>query len=143
MPETVLHVTVRTPHAVVCEADAASLRVPTESGQVGIRPRTEATVLAVEVGLVLVHTSAGSRFIGTAGGLLACDGATATLLTPLAVVGDTEQTILAELEHALQEPSEEMQARTTLSKIEGEILHEMRWEHRPQRHGEIPHGSGV
>jgi hypothetical protein len=93
-------------------------------------------VLAVEVGLVLVHTSAGSRFIGTAGGLLLCNGATATLYTPLAVVGDTAQTILDELEHALQEPSEEMQIRTTLGKIEGKILHEMRWEHRLQQHGE-------
>jgi len=142
MAETCLHVTVRTPHAVVYEADVASLRVPTESGQVGIRPRTEATLLAVEVGLVLVHTSAGTQFVGTAGGLLSCDGVSATLLTPLAVVGDTEQTILDELEHALQEPSEEMQARTTLGKIEGEILHEMRWEQQDRlgRHGEASHG---
>lgn len=138
MAERCLHVVVRTPHAVVYEAEAASLRVPTESGQVGLRPRAEATLLAVEVGLVLVHTSAGTRFVGTAGGLLSCDGATATLLTPLAVVGDAEHTILDALEHALQEPSEEMQARTTLGKIEGEILHEMRGEQQDRlgRHGE-------
>jgi F0F1-type ATP synthase epsilon subunit len=139
MAERCLHVTVQTPHAVVYEADAISLRVPTESGQVGIRPRTEATLLAVEAGLVLVHTSAGTRFVGTAGGLLSCDGVIATLLTPLAIVGDAEQTILDGLEHALQEPSEEMQARTTLGKIEGEILHEMRWgqRDRPGQHGEV------
>jgi F0F1-type ATP synthase epsilon subunit len=127
---------------VVYEADAVSLRVPTESGQVGLRPRTEATLLAVEVGLILVHTSAVTQFVGTAGGLLSCDGATATLLTPLAVVGDTEQTILDELEHALQEPSEEIQARTTLGKIEGDILHEMRWEQQDRLgwHGEASHG---
>jgi F0F1-type ATP synthase epsilon subunit len=142
MAERGLHVTIRTPHAVVYEAEAASLRVPTESGQVGLRPRAEATLLAVEVGLVLVHTAAGNQFVGTAGGLLSCDGAAATLLTPLAVVGDTEQAILDELELALQEPSEEMQARITLGKIEGEILHEIRWEQQDRlgRHGEASHG---
>jgi F0F1-type ATP synthase epsilon subunit len=128
MAERRLHITVRTQHAVVFEADATALRVPTESGQVGLRPRVEGTLLAVEAGLVLVKTGASTQFIGTAGGLLSCDGVTATLLTPLAVVGDNEQTILDELDRALQEPSEEMQARTTLGKLEGEILHEMRQE---------------
>lgn len=134
MAEKSLHITIRTQHEVVLETDAAALRVPTESGQVGLRPRAEATLLAVEAGLVLVRTAVGTRFVGTAGGLLTCDGTTATLLTPLAVVGDDEQSILEELERVLQEPSEEIQARTTLGTLEGEILGEMRQE-RQERAG--------
>jgi F0F1-type ATP synthase epsilon subunit len=130
MAERLLHITIRTQHAVVFEVDATSLRVPTESGQVGLRPRAEATLLAVEAGLVLVKTGDRTRCIGTVGGLLSCDGATATLLTPLAVVGDDEQTILAALDRALQEPSEEMRARATLGKLEGEIVQELRREQR-------------
>jgi F0F1-type ATP synthase epsilon subunit len=134
MAERSLRLTVRTQHEVVLETEAAALRVPTESGQVGLRPRVEATLLAVEAGLVLVRTAAGTRFVGTAGGLLSCDGTNATLLTPLAVVGNDEQTMLNELERILQEPSEEMQARATLGKLEGEILGEMRRE-RQERIG--------
>jgi len=132
MAERQLHLTVRTQHEVVFEADVASLRVPTESGQVGLRPRSEATLLAIETGLVLAHSAAGTRCIGTAGGLLSCDGVSATLLTPLAIVGDDAPTMLETLEHALREPNEEMQARATLGKLEGEIVHEMR---RKQREG--------
>jgi F0F1-type ATP synthase epsilon subunit len=133
MADRRLHITVRTQHEVVFEADATALRVPTVSGQVGLRPRAEATLLAVEAGLVLVHTGDRVRYIGTAGGLLSWDGVTATLLTPLAVVGDDEQTMLAELERALAEPSEEMRARATLGKLEGEIVHELRRERRARR----------
>ena len=133
MAERRLHITIRTQHEVVFEADAISLRVPTASGQVGLRPRAEATLLAVETGLVLVQTGDRARFIGTAGGLLSCDGVTATMLTPLAVVGDDEQAILQELERALQEPSEEIRARATLGKLEGEIVHELRREQRARR----------
>jgi len=134
MPDRLLHIIVRTQHEVVFEADATSLRVPTASGQVGLRPRTEATLLAVEAGLLLVRTEGSTRFIGTAGGLLSCDGTTATLLTPLAVTGDDAPTILNALERALQEPSEEMQARATLGKLEGDIVHELRREQR-ERYG--------
>ena len=133
MADRRLHIIVRTQHAVVYEADATSLRVPTASGQVGLRPGAEATLLAVEAGLVLVHTAGRVRYIGSAGGLLSCNGVTATLLTPLAVVGDDAPTMLAELEHALAEPSEEMRARATLGKLEGEIVHELRREQRERR----------
>jgi F0F1-type ATP synthase epsilon subunit len=133
MADRRLHILVRTQHAVVFAADATALRVPTASGQVGLRPGAEATLLAVEVGLVLVHTADRVQYIGTAGGLLSCDGMTATLLTPLAVVGDDEPTMLAALERALMEPSEEMQARATLGQLEGEIVHELRREQREHR----------
>jgi F0F1-type ATP synthase epsilon subunit len=132
MAEQRLHLTIRTPHEVVFEACATSLRVPTESGQVGLRPRSEATLLAVETGLVLVATEAGTHFVGTAGGLLSCDGLTATLLTPLAVAGDDEPTILEALEHTLQVPREEMRARETLVRLEGEILDEIRRGQKPR-----------
>ena len=75
----------RTPREVVLELDVSSIRVPTETGQVGVRPRAEPFVLAVEPGLVLVRRDETYQFVGTAGGLLRCDGATASLLTPLAV----------------------------------------------------------
>jgi F0F1-type ATP synthase epsilon subunit len=133
MAERRLHIIVRTQHEVVFEADATSLRVPTASGQVGLRPRAEATLLAVEAGLVLVHTAGRVQYVGSAGGLLSCDGVTATLLTPLAVVGDDAPTMLAELERALAEPSEEMRARATLGQLEGEIVHELRREQRERR----------
>lgn len=134
MAERSLHLIIRTQHGVVLETEAAALRVPTESGQVGLRPRAEATLLAVETGLVLVHTAAGTRFVGTAGGLLSCDGTTVMLLTPLAVVGDDDRAIVDELDRVLQEPGEEMQARATLGKLEGDILAEMRRE-RQERAG--------
>jgi len=43
-----LHVIVRTPREVVVELDVDSLRVPTDSGQLGIRRRAEATVAAID-----------------------------------------------------------------------------------------------
>jgi F0F1-type ATP synthase epsilon subunit len=133
MAERRLHVIVRTQHEVVFEADAISLRVPTASGQVGLRPHAEATLLAIEAGLVLVHTAGRLQYIGSAGGLLSCDGVTATLLTPLAVVGDDAPTMLARLDRALAEPSEEMRARATLGQLESEIVHELRREQRERR----------
>jgi F0F1-type ATP synthase epsilon subunit len=129
--------TVRTPHEVVLETDALSVRVPTETGQVGLRPRSEPAVLAVEASLVLVQTAAGTLFVGTAGGLLTCDGRQATLLTPLAVVGEEERSLLAELDRVLGEPSEEMEVRTSLERLEGRILREVRREgqERERRQG--------
>ena len=52
-PGTVRFV-VCTPHEVVFDAEVRSVRVPTETGHVGIRPRMEALVLPVEAGLLLV-----------------------------------------------------------------------------------------
>ena len=80
--------TVRTPHAIVVDEQVDSLRVPTETGQVGLRPRAEAMTLAVETGIVVARTGARTRFVGTSGGLLLSDGAGAVLLTPLAATGD-------------------------------------------------------
>jgi F0F1-type ATP synthase epsilon subunit len=121
-----LKLMVRTPREVVLELDISSLRVPTESGQVGLRPRVEAQVLAVEPGLVLVRQDGSFRFIGTAGGLLRCDGEQANLLTPLAVVGTDEDDLLAVLEHALAQPNIELEVRAILNRLQSNILRELR-----------------
>jgi F0F1-type ATP synthase epsilon subunit len=127
MPERSLHFTVRTPHEVVVEIEALSIRVATETGQVGLRPRSEPQILAVEAGLVLVRTDKDQTlFIGTAGGLLTAERDRANLMTPLAVQGFDRAGIMNQLQAALGEPNEEMQARAMLANLEEQILTEMR-----------------
>jgi F0F1-type ATP synthase epsilon subunit len=127
MPTHTLHFTVRTPHDVVLEIEARSIRIPTESGQAGLRPQNEPQIVAVEPGLLVVQTDANqTRFIGTAGGLLVTERARATLMTPLAVAGSDRDSIMKELQTALGEPNEEMQARAMLANLEDEILRELR-----------------
>jgi F0F1-type ATP synthase epsilon subunit len=126
MSETQLKLVVRTPREVVFELGVSSIRVPTETGQVGVRRRAEPLVLAVEPGLVLVRQVDNYQFVGTVGGLLRCDGATASLLTPLAVTGIDEDAVIDALEVALAQPSVEMEARATLDRLQSSILHELR-----------------
>jgi F0F1-type ATP synthase epsilon subunit len=121
-----LDLIVRTPREVVWETRASSIRVPTETGQVGVRPRIESLVLAVEAGLILVRQGEVLRFVGTAGGLFRCNGQTANLLTPLAVTGDNEQQVLDALAAALAQPNVEMQARATIARLQSSILRELR-----------------
>ena len=119
---------VRTPHEVALFLDnVRSVRVPAESGHVGLRPDVEPSVIAVEAGLVLAHTVEGHTvFVGTAGGLLLCDRVQVLLLTPLAVAGNDRDAIVSQLQAAISEPNEEMRARAMLGKLEEEILGEMR-----------------
>jgi F0F1-type ATP synthase epsilon subunit len=132
---------VRTPHEVVLDLAVRSARVLTETGHVGLRPRMEGTVLAIEAGLVNVKPAGEASdvelFVGTAGGLLIADGQRVLLLTPLAVAGDDEVRIADELHQAMQEPSSEMEARTALSKLEGHIVNELRRERKVQSGGTI------
>lgn len=128
MPDAALRLIVRTPHDVVFDGEVVSVRVPTESGQVGLRSRMEPVVLAIETGLVLLRTPGGTKFLGTAGGLLSCDGAEASLLTPLGVVGDDVASIREALDRALAEPRSELTVRAALDKLEGRILTELRRE---------------
>jgi F0F1-type ATP synthase epsilon subunit len=125
MPEQ-LRVVIRTPHALVLDLPARSLRVLTDTGQVGLRHGMETVVLAVEAGLVLVRTDVGTRFVGVAGGLLSCDGSQATLFTPLAVAGDDSAGVRQALDEALAEPGSEMTLRAALERLEGRILTELR-----------------
>ncbi|MEZ6133365.1 MAG: hypothetical protein R3C53_00505 [Pirellulaceae bacterium] len=125
MTKQALRVTIRTPRETILDQDVAALRVPTKTGHVGLRPRGEPTVLAVEAGLVLLRTVAGMRYAGTAGGLLHANSEAASLLTPLAVVGDNVESVSRQLDALLSEPSEEMEARRTLGRLETRIRHEL------------------
>jgi F0F1-type ATP synthase epsilon subunit len=126
MADTPLRFVVRTPHDVVIDTPVASARVLTETGQVGLRAKMEPLVLAVEAGLVLLRLDRGEFFVGSAGGLLSCDGRQATLFTPLGVAGPNAAAVQHALELALGEPRAEQKVRATLDKLEGRILTELR-----------------
>jgi F0F1-type ATP synthase epsilon subunit len=117
---------VRTPQGVVFDDRVASLRVPTDTGQVGLRPRSEAAALGVVPGLALAASRGGLRFLATAGGLLRCDGMEAILLTPLAVVGESAEAVRAELSQALETLSRDLELRAVLQRLETGILQEIR-----------------
>ncbi|MFO0749627.1 MAG: hypothetical protein U1F43_28750 [Myxococcota bacterium] len=120
-----LVVRVWTPHEAILSEPARSLRVPTETGQVGLRPRGEALVLVVEPGLVVLATDTGPRYVASAGGLLESDGATCTLYTPFAAAGAADE-VLAALERRLATPDSELAARRALGELEQRIVHELR-----------------
>lgn len=126
MADPMLRLCVRTPQGVAFEAPVRSLRVPTDTGQVGLRPRAERAALGVEPGLVLAHGPDGLRFLATAGGLLRCDGQEAMLLTPLAVVGVSAQAVAAELERTLHGASADIELRNVLQRLETGLLQELR-----------------
>jgi len=126
MADETLRLVVRTPQGGVFDQRVTSLRVPSDTGQVGLRPRTEAAALVVEPGLVLAAGSDGLRFVATAGGLLRCDGEEAVLLTPLAVVGESAEAVRAELEEALGTPRSDLELRAVLQSLETGILQELR-----------------
>jgi F0F1-type ATP synthase epsilon subunit len=125
MNASLLRFMVRTPREIVLELEVSSIRVPTETGQVGIRPRVEPLVLAVEPGVVLIRRGSDYEFAGTAGGLLRCNGAIASLLTPLAVAGDNEDAVIKAIEDTLAQPSVEMEARAMLGRLQTSILREL------------------
>jgi F0F1-type ATP synthase epsilon subunit len=121
-----LKVVVRTPREVAAEFDARSLRVPADTGQVGLRPRGEPTVLALEPGLVLAWTPEGVRFLATAGGLLRFDGRRAIVLTPVAVVGRDAPSVRKRLEEALAVPRADLELRRAIERLETGILRQLR-----------------
>jgi len=127
MPER-LRVVIRTPHKTLLDVVARSCRVLTETGHVGLRLGMEPVVLAVEAGIALIRSDQGVRVVGTAGGLLSCDGAEVTLFTPLAVMGEDRAAIEAALDQALAEPGSELMLRAALDRLEGRILTELRRE---------------
>lgn len=120
-----LHLVIRTPHAIVLDEHIRAARVPTESGQVGLRPREEPFALVVEPGLCIVRGDDGVRFAATAGGLLEGDRETATLYTPFAVAGNRGEQLLAALDRALATPDSELAARRRLGELEQHIVHEL------------------
>ena len=126
MAEGTLRLVVRTPYGGVLDAPVTSLRVPTDTGQVGLRPHSEPAALVVEPGLALAMTAGGLRFLATAGGLLRCDGEEAVLLTPLAVVGESAASVRSELDLALARPGPDRELRSILQRLEAGILQELR-----------------
>lgn len=120
-----LRFVIRTPHGVVADVPVRSARVPSPTGLVGLRPRGEALVTSIEPGLVVLETDAGRSFAGTCGGLLELDGSSATVLTPIGVVG-TEDEVVAALDRLLEAPSGELAARRLLAHLEQRLLHELR-----------------
>jgi F0F1-type ATP synthase epsilon subunit len=125
-----LKLIVRTPQKVVVETFATSVRVLTETGHVGLRPKMEAVVLAVETGLVLVYQSDAILFVGTTGGLLMCDGQMLTLLTPLAVAATNEEAVVNDLQRELDHPQSELEVRKAISSIQSRIVNELREDRR-------------
>ncbi len=126
MADATFRLLVRTPQGGVFDERVTSLRVPTDTGQVGLRPRSETAALVVEPGLALALGLDGLRFVATAGGLLRCDGTQAVLLTPLAVVGESAEAVRAELSQALEKPSPDLELRAVLQRLETGILQELR-----------------
>jgi F0F1-type ATP synthase epsilon subunit len=124
MPER-LRLVIRTPHEVVFDRPVGAARVPTESGQVGLRPREEALALVVEPGLLILRDGETFHFAATAGGLLEGDRETATLYTPFAVTGDRGDEVLAALDRALATPDGEIEARRRFGRLEQRIVREL------------------
>jgi F0F1-type ATP synthase epsilon subunit len=129
-----LKLIVRTPQAIVVETEARAIRVLTETGHVGLRPKMEPVILTAEPGLALVHREDSCLFVGTAGGLLKCEGAVATLLTPLAVAAEDQGSVMQELQQQLSEPQAELDVRTTIDTIQLSILNEISDDRRRRVH---------
>jgi F0F1-type ATP synthase epsilon subunit len=119
-----LRLVIRTPHAPVVDAGVAAARVPTRTGQLGLRPRQEPFVTVVEPGLVVLETGAGRLFAATAGGLLRADRDTALLITPFAVTGTVGE-VLAALDEAYALPESELVTRRRLAELEQRIVREL------------------
>ncbi len=121
-----LHLLIRTPHETVLDAQVSAARIPTETGQVGLRPSEEPLVLVVEPGLVILRMDGGLRFAATAGGLLESDRERSVLYTPFAVLGAVDTEVLASLVRALATPDSELSARRQLGELEQRIVQELR-----------------
>lgn len=116
---------IRTPRELVASLSVRGIRVPTESGQAGIRPRMEACMLSLVPGLVLLSADDGLRYCATAGGLLDVMAGRTKLLTPFAVVGDAPDKVLAALDAALTSPSGDLAVRRRLAELEQRIVREL------------------
>ena len=121
-----LRLIVRTPHAVVIDEAFDAIRVPTESGQVGLERGSEPAVLVFEAGVMLLRRGAAVRFLATAGGLLRGSRGEIEAFTPIALLGENAADLRARLDQALEAPSEENALRRELGRLETEILRELR-----------------
>jgi len=134
--EEMLRLVIRTPREVALDVAVRSLRVASDSGQVGLHPGCEPAVLAVEPGLALAWTREGLRFVATAGGVLRCDGRVATLLSPIAAAGDEAQSVRTRLEEGLAAPGAAGDLRRAIERLEAGLLRELR--HPRRRSSTLP-----
>jgi F-type H+-transporting ATPase subunit epsilon len=121
-----LRFVVRTPHAKIFHVRAASLRVPTETGWVGILPGAERSVLVIEPGLVIVRTDHALALVGTGGGVLHIERDRVTLLASIAVLGDDASSVRAALDRMAGESSAEIELRRGMDGIERGLLAQSR-----------------
>lgn len=138
MAEPALRLLVLTPHAVVVAAEVCSLRVPTVSGQVGVRPQGEARVTPVEPGLAIARGEDQLLFVATAGGILRSDASEAVLLTPVAFAGTDPDAVLQASDAAGAQPDPERDLRRAIERLEAGMLRELRL----PAGGSPPRGSG-
>lgn len=120
-----LRMVIRTPHAALVELDVDAARVPTRTGQVGLRPRQEPFITVVEPGLVILGSGSDGRYAATAGGLLRADRTTALLATPFAVTGTTGAEVLQALDAAVAAPDSELVTRRRMALLEQRIVREL------------------
>jgi F0F1-type ATP synthase epsilon subunit len=129
-----LRLIIRTPSEVVLDTRVQGARVPTPSGQAGLRPRQEPLLLVVEPGLIVYHLDGEPRFAASAGGLFQADRDRAVLYTPFAVLGERAEDVIEALDRAFAVPDSELAARRRLGELEDRIVKELR--HRsPMVHG--------
>ncbi len=125
---------------MVVETDARSIRVLTETGQVGLRPNMEAVILTVETGLVLVHREIfvpvcrhGRRFAEVrwqAGDVADAPGRRRR---------KSGERDAVNLQQQLSQPKAELEVRTTINNIQSSILTEITDDRR--RRASNPGGS--
>jgi F0F1-type ATP synthase epsilon subunit len=130
-----LELVIRTPREITLDERVSSVRVPSETGQLGIRPRGEPLLTALEPGLVVFRMGAELRVAGTVGGLMMSDRDRCEIFTPFAVVG-TEDEVIAALEQQGRDPEPELEARRRLGELEQRIVREIG---RREVRG-LPHG---
>jgi F0F1-type ATP synthase epsilon subunit len=136
-----LRLTVRTPRGIVIEEKLRSVRIPTDTGQVGLRPGQEPMTLVVEPGLIVLRSGDATQMVATAGGLFSLEEGRATLYTPFAEAGRSENELRQALERALAIPDGELGDRRRLAVLEQRIIQELR-PSQAVRRAELVRGMG-
>jgi F0F1-type ATP synthase epsilon subunit len=126
MSEGKILAVIQTPNQIVFEAPVSAMRVPTQTGQVGIRVGMEPLVLIVEPGLVSLRDAEKTSFVGTSGGLLDAARDVVRFLSPVAIVGSSPEAVLDELNAQLGMPDSELMARRRLGELEARIIEELK-----------------
>ncbi len=121
-----LALSVRTPHGLMFERALTSARIPVATGQVGLRPRMETSILAVESGLMLFRCGETTWFAASAGGLLRTTRVACVVFTPFAVVDSSPEAVLELLAQAVHDPASELEAHHRLEELEQRIIKELR-----------------